>query len=42
VSGAIKAQGSGLSHPFAIGDVIQFSWSGFATFSRCAIKLTVA
>jgi hypothetical protein len=42
VSGAIKAQGSGLSHPFAIGDVIQFSWSGFASFTRCAIKLTVA
>jgi hypothetical protein len=42
VSGAIKAQGSGLSHPFASGDVIQFSWSGFANLTRCAIKLTVA
>jgi hypothetical protein len=41
-SGAIKASDTGLSHPFAIGDVLRFSATGFSGFTRCAIVLDVA
>jgi hypothetical protein len=41
-SGAIKASDTGLSHPFAIGDVLRFSATGFSGFTRCAIVLDVS
>jgi hypothetical protein len=41
-SGAIKASATGLSHPFSVGDVMRFSATGFAGFTRCAIVLDVA
>lgn len=41
-SGAIKASDTGLSHPFAVGDVLRFSATGFSGFTRCAIVLDVA
>jgi hypothetical protein len=41
-SGAIKASATGLSQPFSAGDVMRFSATGFAGFTRCAIVLDVA
>lgn len=41
-SGQIKESDTGLNHPFAVGDVLRFSASGFALFTRCAIVLDVA
>jgi hypothetical protein len=41
-SGQIKESDTGLNHPFAVGDVLRFSASGFAGFTRVAIVLDVA
>jgi hypothetical protein len=41
-SGQIKESDTGLNHPFAVGDVLRFSASGFAGFTRVSIVLDVA
>lgn len=40
-TGSEKADDTGLSHALAAGDVLRFSASGFALFTRCSIVLTV-
>jgi hypothetical protein len=41
-SGQIKESDAGLNHPFAVGDVLRFSASGFSGFTRCSIVLDIA
>jgi hypothetical protein len=42
ISGAQKDQATGLSYPFSEGDVLRFSASSFANFTRCSITLDVS
>jgi len=36
-----KAQATGLSHAVSAGDILRFSGSGFAAFTRCSITLEI-
>jgi len=38
---AKKAQATGLSYSFAAGDILRYSASGFANFTRCCLTLEV-
>lgn len=40
-SGVQKEEASGLSHAFSAGDVLRFSATGFANFTRCSISLVI-
>ena len=40
-SGVQKEEAFGLSHAFSAGDVLRFSATGFANFTRCSISLVI-